>query len=426
MSEKSMFLDEVKIHVASGRGGDGVVHFRREKYVPRGGPDGGDGGRGGDVLLRVDPKLSSLSPFRRKRHFSADDGAPGGGSKKSGRDAEDLVLSVPRGTVVKDAGSDETLGDLTDGDQTLVICRGGRGGRGNARYATSRNQAPRMAQKGEPGDERWLRLELRLIADVGIIGVPNAGKSTLLSVVSRARPKIADYPFTTLQPNLGVAELDGDTSLVLADIPGLIAGAHEGVGLGARFLRHIRRTRALIHLINGMADDPLADFAQVNTELALFDERLSRKAQVVAVSKMDLPDVRERWEDVRRAFEGVDVKPMAVSAVTGEGVRELLGAAVEAAAQAEPEPVEDAALPVYQPEVDARAFEVCRDPDGTWRVKGRAIERAADMTYWEYDEAVRRFQKTLAKLGVESALKQAGAKAGDSVRIGEYELEWQD
>jgi GTP-binding protein len=261
---------------------------------------------------------------------------------------------------------------------------------------------------------------------VGIIGVPNAGKSTLLSAVSRARPKIADYPFTTLQPNLGVAELDDDTSLVLADIPGLIAGAHEGAGLGARFLRHIRRTRALIHLIDGMAEDPLADYAQVNTELALFDERLSRKAQVVAISKMDLPDVRDRWEDVRRAFEAVEIQPMAVSAVTGEGVRDLLGAAIRAVAEAEPEPVEDKALPVYQPEIDARSFEVGRDPDGTWRVKGKAIERAADMTYWEYDEAVRRFQKTLAKLGVESALKEAGATAGDSVRIGEYELEWQD
>ncbi|MGA9191277.1 MAG: GTPase ObgE [Anaerolineales bacterium] len=421
-----MFLDEVKIHVASGRGGDGMVHFRREKYVPRGGPDGGDGGRGGDVVLRVDPKLSSLSPFRRKRHFRADDGAPGGGSNKTGRDAEDLVLYVPRGTVVKDAASDDTFGDLTEEDQVLVICQGGRGGRGNARYATSRNQAPRMAQRGEPGDELWLRLELRLIADVGIIGVPNAGKSTLLSAVSRARPKIADYPFTTLQPNLGVAELDDDTSLVLADIPGLIAGAHEGAGLGARFLRHIRRTRALIHLIDGMAEDPLADYAQVNTELALFDERLSRKAQVVAISKMDLPDVRDRWEDVRRAFEAVEIQPMAVSAVTGEGVRDLLGAAIRAVAEAEPEPVEDKALPVYQPEIDARSFEVGRDPDGTWRVKGKAIERAADMTYWEYDEAVRRFQKTLAKLGVESALKEAGATAGDSVRIGEYELEWQD
>ncbi len=421
-----MFLDEVKIHVTSGRGGDGVVHFRREKYVPRGGPDGGDGGRGGDVLLRVDRQLSSLSPFRRKRHFHAQDGTPGGGSRKTGRDGEPLVLRVPRGTMVKDAASDETLGDLTSDDQTLVICRGGRGGRGNARYATSSNQAPRMAQRGEPADERWIRMELRLIADVGIIGVPNAGKSTLLSAVSRARPKIADYPFTTLQPNLGVAELDDETSLVLADIPGLIAGAHEGAGLGARFLRHIRRTHALVHLINGMAEDPLADYAQVNTELALFDERLSRKAQVVAVSKMDLPDVRQRWDDLDQAFRAVGVTPLAVSAVTGEGVRELLGAAVQAVSEAEPEPPEDAGLPVYRPEADARAFEVGRDPDGTWRVKGKAIERAADMTYWEYDEAVRRFQRTLTKLGVESALKEAGAQTGDNVRIGEYELEWQD
>lgn len=418
-----MFLDEVKIHVASGRGGDGVVHFRHEKYVPRGGPDGGDGGRGGDVVLQVDPKLSSLSPFRRKRHFRADDGAAGGGGRRTGREGEALLLRVPLGTMIKDAGSDEILGDLTGAEEVLVICRGGRGGRGNARYATSRNQAPRMAEKGEPGDERWLRLELRLIADVGIIGVPNAGKSTLLSAVSRARPKIADYPFTTLQPNLGVAELDIDTSMVLADIPGLIAGAHEGAGLGATFLRHIRRTLALIHLIDGMAEDPLADYAQVNTELALFDEKLSREAQIVAVNKIDLPDVRQRWDELSRSFEAVGVRPMAVSAVTGEGVRELLGAAAKSVSEAQPEPAD---LPVYRPEPDMRAFEVGRDPDGTWRVSGKAIERAADMTYWEYDEAVRRFQKTLAKLGVERALKQAGARAGDNVRIGEYELEWQD
>jgi GTP-binding protein len=422
-----MFLDEVKIHVASGRGGDGMVHFRREKYVPRGGPDGGDGGRGGDVVLRVDAKLSSLSPFRRKRHFHAKDGAAGGSSRKTGRDADAIVLNVPRGTVVKDVATDDVLGDLTGDEQALVVCTGGRGGRGNARYASSRNQAPRMAEKGEPGEERWIRLELRLIADVGIIGVPNAGKSTLLSATSRARPKIADYPFTTLEPNLGVAELDPETALVLADIPGLIAGAHEGAGLGARFLRHIRRTRALIHLIDGLAEDPLADYAQVNTELALFDERLSRKPQIVAVNKMDLPDVKDRWDALRQAFESVGVTPMAVSAVSGDGVRDLLGAAVEAVRSAEPEPLDQVGeLPIYSPTDDQQAFEVGRDPDGTWRVKGKAIERAAEMTYWEYDEAVRRFQKTLARLGVETALKEAGAQTGDSVRIGEYELEWQD
>ena len=421
-----MFLDEVKVNVASGRGGDGVVHFRREKYVPRGGPDGGDGGRGGDVIVRVDPKLSSLSPFRRKHHFRAEDGRPGGGSNKTGRDGEACELMVPPGTVVFDAASGAILGDLTAPGQTLRVCRGGRGGRGNARYATSRNQAPRMAERGEPSEERWLRFELRLIADIGIIGVPNAGKSTLLSVLTRARPKIADYPFTTLTPNLGIAELDDKTTFVLADIPGLIEGAHEGTGLGARFLRHIRRTRALIHLIDGLSEDPVADYAQINTELALFDERLSELPQIVAVNKLDLPDVQQRWESIQGAFGAAGVEVRGISAVAHQGVLELAWEAYRALEEAPSPPPEPADLPVYRPEQDFRRFQIVRDPDGTWRVRGKAVERAADMTYWEYDEAVRRFQKTLSKLGVEQALKEAGAKTGDSVRIGDYELEWQD
>ncbi len=423
---KDSFLDEVKIHVASGRGGDGMVHFRREKYVPRGGPDGGDGGRGGDVLLEVDPQLSSLFPFRRKRHFRAEDGGNGGGAKKTGRDGQPAVLRLPPGTVIRDIATGAVLADLVEADQQAVIARGGRGGRGNVHYATPSNQAPRMAEKGAPGEARWIRLELRLIADVGIIGVPNAGKSTLLSAVTRAHPKIAEYPFTTLQPNLGVAALDDETQVVLADIPGLIAGAHEGAGLGTRFLQHIRRTRALIHLIDGLADDPLADYAQVNTELALFDERLTRIPQVVAVNKLDLPDVQQRWADLRSRFSAAGVEPIGISAVTGEGVRQLLGAAVAALSKAPPASADEDTLPVYTPEQDGSSFDLGRDPDGTWRVSGKGVERAADMTYWEYDEAVRRFQKTLAKLGVDDALRRAGAKPGDNVRIGEYELEWQD
>jgi GTPase len=423
---KDSFLDEVKIHIASGRGGDGMVHFRREKFVPRGGPDGGDGGRGGDVVLTVDPQLSSLFPFRRKRHFRAEDGGHGGGAKKTGRDGSPAVLRLPAGTVVRDVASGDLLADLVESDQQVVVVRGGRGGRGNVHYATSRNQAPRMAEKGEPGEERWIRLELRLIADVGIIGVPNAGKSTLLAAATRARPKIADYPFTTLQPNLGVARLDDQTALVLADIPGLIPGAHEGAGLGTRFLQHIRRTRALIHLVDGMAPDPLADYAQVNTELALFDERLTHIPQIVAVNKADLPDVQQRLPDVRTQFGEVGVEIMAVSAVSGEGVRELLWAAQRALSEVAPASVQDDEIPVYSPDDERSAFDLVRDPDGVWRVSGKAVERAADMTYWEYDEAVRRFQKTLAKLGVDEALRHAGARPGDSVRIGEYELEWQD
>jgi GTP-binding protein len=259
-----MFYDEARIHLASGRGGDGIVHFRREKYVPRGGPDGGNGGKGGDIVFKVDEHLNSLSPFRRNRHFKAEDGKSGGGSDKTGASGEDRIINVPAGTQIRSDPDGVLLADLTEVGQQVVLLRGGRGGRGNARYATARNQAPRMAEKGEPAQDMWVRLELRLIADVGIIGLPNAGKSTLLAAVTNARPKIADYPFTTLQPNLGVAELDDELSLVLADIPGLIEGAHSGVGLGFQFLRHIQRTRVLIHMLDGLSSDPLADYTQIN------------------------------------------------------------------------------------------------------------------------------------------------------------------
>ena len=290
-----MFIDEVRIEVESGKGGDGAVHFRREKYVPFGGPDGGDGGRGGDVLLVVKPILNTLSHFHHQSKFSAQDGAAGAKQNMTGRSGQHLVLDVPPGTLVYDAESGDTLGDLTEPGQELRVAKGGRGGKGNARYATATNQAPRIGERGEPGQTRALRLELKLIADVGIVGAPNAGKSTLLASTTRARPKIGDYPFTTLEPNLGVAELDDETVLVLADIPGLIEGAHRGIGLGHDFLRHIQRTRVLIHLLDGMAPDPLLDFAQINSELALFDPNLAAKPQIVVLNKIDLPDVQARW-----------------------------------------------------------------------------------------------------------------------------------
>jgi GTP-binding protein len=281
-----------------------------------------------------------------------------------------------------------------------------------------------MAEKGEPGHERELELELRLIADVGIVGVPNAGKSTLLAAVTKARPKIADYPFTTLQPNLGVAVLDDEITLVLADIPGLIEGAHLGVGLGFTFLRHIQRTRVLIHLIDGSTADPLADFSQVNSELALFDERLSSKPQIVAVNKLDLPEVKSRWTELQRAFQELGYTVYPISALAREGLLELLYAANEALQSAQPEEVQPEEIPVYRSEPDPTEFEISREADGGWRISGVSVERAAKMTYWEYDEAVRRFQRILEQLGVEQALREAGAQSGDSVRIGEYELEW--
>jgi GTP-binding protein len=419
-----MFFDEAKIFVASGKGGDGIVHFRKEKYIPRGGPDGGDGGKGGDIVIRVEPTMNTLSAFRRQRHFRAEDGKKGGGNDKFGRYGQDLIIAVPPGTVIRDSETGQLLGDLVNEDQQLIVCEGGRGGRGNARFATSRNQAPRMAEKGAPAQERWLELELRLIADIGVVGVPNAGKSTFLSVVTNAKPKIADYPFTTLQPNLGVADLDEHNSIILADIPGLIEGAHQGAGLGTAFLRHIQRTRILIHLIDGNSTDPLADFSQVNAEMALFDEDLGGKPQIVAINKVDIPQVRERLDDLMAMFKTHGFTPYKLSALTGEGARELLYAAARELERAEPVEPTDEELPTYSLGEDEIPFVISREPDGAWRISGKAVEQAALMTYWEYDEAVVRFQRMLERLGVEAALNEAGIESGDTVRIGEHELEW--
>jgi GTPase len=419
-----MFVDQVQIYVRSGKGGDGMVHFHREKFVPRGGPDGGDGGRGGDLILEVTHSFNTLSSFHHKSRFIADDGEKGGPNNMTGHSAEDKIVLVPQGTIVYERDSGEILGDLVTIGQRLVICKGGRGGRGNQHFANSRRQVPKTAEKGEPPTERNLRLELKLIADVGIVGVPNAGKSSLLASVTNATPKIADYPFTTLEPNLGVAELDEDTSLVLADIPGLVEGAHMGIGLGDAFLRHIQRTRVLIHLLDGMAENPLADFSQINSELALFDEQLSKKPQLVVVNKMDLPDVQARWPELRAALEQHGYEPMAISAVTGENVRPLLWKALELLKiTPEPEPV--TSLPVYRPAEDPQAFTIHRTGEG-WVVAGPAIERAAAMTYWQHEDAVTRFHHIMMRIGLEDALRKAGAQNGDTVFIGEYELEWQD
>ena len=343
----------------------------------------------------------------------------------TGRSAEDLVVPVPPGTIVFDAGSGEVLGDLVEAGQRLVVAEGGRGGRGNARFANSINQAPRNAEHGEPGQERSLRLELRLIADIGIVGVPNAGKSTFLAAVSNARPKIAPYPFTTLEPNLGVAMLDEENSLILADIPGLIEGAHLGIGLGDAFLRHIQRTRVLIHLLDGQAEDPLLDYAQINSELALFDPELAHKPQVVAFNKIDLPEVQERWPKIEAELKKRGVaQPLAVSGLAHKNLKEVLYRAWQRLAEA-PAALPAADVPVYRVDSDPRAFEIRHEPRG-WRVSGPAIERAAAMTYWEYDESIRRFQRILETLGIDAALRKAGVQEGDTVMIGDYELEWSD
>ena len=421
-----MFIDQAEIKVISGKGGDGMVHFRREKFVPRGGPDGGDGGRGGDVILEVRSTLNTLSSFRHVSRYRAEDGKNGGSQNRYGRGAKDLVIDVPPGTVVYDADIDELLGDLTSPGQQLLVCKGGRGGRGNTHFKSSINQVPRTAEGGEPGEEKRLRLELKLIADIGIVGVPNAGKSTLLSVLTNAKPKIAPYPFTTLEPNLGVAYLDEETSVVLADIPGLIEGASQGAGLGIDFLRHISRTRVLIHLLDGMAEDPLADFTQINSELALFDPNLSKKPQVVAVNKADQPEVQERWASLKAKLKKLKITPLLVSALARHGTRELLQEAVARLAETPLEEDASLSMPIYRPkEIDPRDFKIVRVQEG-WRIESKAIERAAKMTPWDQSGSVRRFQKLMERLGVDEALSKAGAREGESVFIGDYELEYQE
>lgn len=420
-----MYFDEATITVRSGDGGDGAVHFRREKYISRGGPDGGDGGHGGAVILEVRVTLNTLLTFGRRREFAAEAGGGGRGNNMRGRSAPALVIPVPPGTVVRDADTQALLGDLTLPGQQLEVAHGGRGGRGNARFANSRNQTPHVAEKGAPGVERRLKLELKLIADIGIVGVPNAGKSTFLAAVTAATPKIAPYPFTTLQPNLGVADLGDDKTLVLADIPGLVEGAHLGVGLGFEFLRHIQRTRVLIHLLDGAGPDPLADFSQINSELALFDENLAHRPQLVALTKMDLPDAQARWPAVQAELKKRGYVAYAISAVAQTGVRELLYLAAQKLAEVPlPPAVEE--MPVYRAEPERAAFTITRESDGGYRVAGEQIERAARMTYWEYDEAVQRFQKILEALGIYRALLEAGVQAGATVRIGDYEFDWQD
>ncbi len=422
-----MLIDEAEIYVQSGKGGDGFVHFHREKYVNRGGPDGGDGGHGADVILEVVPTLNTLVNFRFKRKYIAPSGEKGGVNNMTGKSAENLVIQVPPGTIVHDADSGELLGDLTEPHQQLTVCKGGRGGRGNTHFATSRDQAPRTAEKGVPAEQHNLRLELKLIADIGIVGVPNAGKSSLLAAVTNANPKIADYPFTTLEPNLGVAELDLDTSLVLADIPGLIEGAHHGVGLGDSFLRHIQRTRVLIHVLDGMSEDPLADYSQINTELALFDPDLARKPVLVALNKFDMPEVQQRWPEIQKVLKSKGVNdPMCISALARTGLDALLRKSLELLQNA-PEPEVVRELPVYRAEEDPRAYKIEKTPDGGYKVNGVAIERAAAMTYWEFEGSVRRFQRLIESMGIEDELRQMGIQNGDTVYIGEdYELEWQE
>ncbi len=413
-----MFVDKAKIYVKAGDGGNGCIGFRREKYVPDGGPDGGDGGRGGNVILEVDEGLSTLVDFRFKQHYKAGRGRHGEGSRHDGLYGEDIVLKVPPGTVVHDLEAEEVIADLLAGDDHFVVARGGRGGRGNAHFVSSTNRAPRIAEKGEPGQERTIILELKVIAEVGLVGFPNAGKSTLLSRISAAKPKIADYPFTTLSPNLGVVSVEPGKSFVVADIPGLIEGAHAGQGLGIEFLRHIERTRLLLHVIDAAAvdmRDPVSDYHAINKELAAYSEVLGHKMQVVALNKADLVD--EDWlSTVRQELSAFGHQVFFISAVTGEGIRELL-LHLHGMLAAMPREILRTETVAVKEERNPRAFWVTRDQDGAYLVEGPEIERVAAMTDYENPEAAARFQLFLRKRGIVAALKRAGAMEEDIVRI---------
>lgn len=420
-----MFYDRAKIYIRSGDGGDGMIGFRREKYVPLGGPSGGDGGKGGDIIFSVNSHLNSLIRFKRNVHYRADHGKHGNTKNRTGAQGKPLEIEVPPGTIIRDAETEELLADLTEEGQQITLLKGGRGGRGNIHFANSRNQAPRVAERGEPGKELWLTLELKLIADVGIVGVPNAGKSTLLSVVSDAKPKIANYPFTTLQPNLGVVQFDDYESMVLADIPGLIEGAASGIGLGHDFLRHVERTRVLIHLLDGMAKEPLEDWAMINQELALYDFELEKRPQLVVLNKMDTND-GQAWEPIIEEevkSKGYDFH--SISALTQIGVREMLYKVKQMLENA-PEPVmkhSEAGI-VIRAEPEDEPFTIDRTSEGAWIVSGERIERVASMTYFEFDSTLLRFQHILESLGITAALEEAGVEAGDTVIIGDQSLEW--
>ncbi len=429
-----MLVDRARIFVRSGDGGNGSASFRREKYVPRGGPDGGDGGRGGDVLLRAKSNLTSLLPFQFNEKFAAEAGGPGRGQRRHGKSGAALTIDVPIGTVIWDDETGEPIADLTEPDQSLVVARGGQGGLGNVHFKTSVRQAPRIAELGEPGQEHWLRMELRLIADVGLVGLPNAGKSTLLAAASAARPKVADYPFTTLEPHLGVVEIGGSGGqvFVMADIPGLIEGAAEGAGLGHEFLRHVTRTSVLVHVLDvsgGLEGrDPLADFDIISGELAAYDEAMAEKPTLVALNKVDLPEARQHLEAVRRRVEELGFSAFPISGVTGEGVPALMnavGAALRAVLEREREQATTEERKRYTlPAQDERAWAVTRLSTHHFAVTGIGIERFTRMTDFSNDEAVERFQRTLEANGISAELNRQGIVAGDTVHIADHELVW--
>ncbi|WCK53631.1 GTPase ObgE [Aneurinibacillus sp. Ricciae_BoGa-3] len=427
-----MFVDSVRVYVKGGDGGNGMVAFRREKYVPNGGPAGGDGGRGGNVVFIVDEGLRTLVDFRYQRHFKAKPGENGRTKSQHGAAAEDMVVRVPPGTTVIDDDTEQVIADLTMNGQTAIIAKGGRGGRGNTRFATPSNPAPEIAENGEPGVERYIRLELKVLADVGLVGFPSVGKSTLLSVVSAARPKIAEYHFTTITPNLGVVDIDEERSFVMADLPGLIEGAHEGVGLGHQFLRHVERTRVIVHVVDMSGTegrDPYDDYVQINEELKLYNKHLEDKPQIVAANKMDIPEAEENLAAFR-AKVGPDVPVFPISSATRQGIRELLFAVADKLDEIPVLPTVEEAIDtetsvLYKAEQEPAEFIVRKDNE-VFVVEGEKLEKLVKMTNLNSRDSIQRFSRLMRNLGVDDALRKKGAENGDLVRIGKLEFEFVD
>ncbi len=423
-----MFADHVRIFVSAGDGGDGSASFRREAHVPRGGPDGGDGGKGGDVVLVAEAGMTTLGDYRRSRHFRAKPGGPGAKRRSHGRNAPTVELRVPPGTIVRSSPEGEWIGELLAPGDRLVVAHGGRGGRGNTHFVSSTHQAPTHAEKGDPGEERWIDLELKLIADIGLVGQPNAGKSTLLAALTAATPGVGSYPFTTTSPNLGVIELTDERMAVIADVPGLIEGASAGRGLGHDFLRHVERTRVLVAVVDGAAAEPIEEWQVVAEELALHDASLLDRPMPMIVTKLDLAAVRERWPQLRRALRAAGHEPIGISAHDGTGLDELRSALSTALAAADAEAAQEeerAEVRVHRFDPLDEGWEVLVEDDGL-RVRGRRIETAANRTNFENDESRERFHRLLDRLGIEAELARLGAGPGTTVRIGRAELAWEE
>lgn len=428
-----MFVDQVKINVKAGNGGNGIVAFRREKYVPNGGPAGGDGGRGGNVVLKVDPGLRTLMDFRYRHKFKADSGKNGMNKQMTGRSSQDLVISVPGGTIVRDLTTGRVIGDLTDNGQELVVAKGGRGGRGNMRFASPRNPAPEISENGEPGEEIELQLELKVLADVGLLGFPSVGKSTLLSVVTSAKPKIAEYHFTTLVPNLGMVQLDDGRDFVIADIPGLIEGASQGVGLGFEFLRHVERTRVLLHLVDmsGMTEeDPFTNFRQINEELKKYNPELLERRQIIVPTKMDLPgsdeELKKFEKQVRADERYADFEIFPISSITHNGLEKLVARTADAL-----EEIPQHSLIATSGEETEKTYEFSSEKDFTieniddvWVIEGEKIEKLFKMTDTTHDESLLRFARQMRGMGIDDELRRLGARNGDSVQILDFVFEF--